>query len=103
MKSFIEFIRKQGVVGFATGFILGGAVSGLVSSFVTNIINPIIGVVIGKTQGLTSAILTVGTVQIKWGAFLATLIDFIVVAFTVYALVHYLKLDKLDLKKDDKK
>ena len=34
MKGFINFIRKQGVVGLAVGFMLGGAISKLVSAIV---------------------------------------------------------------------
>ena len=40
MSDFINFIRKQGVIGLAIGFILGGAVSKLVSALVSDISTP---------------------------------------------------------------
>jgi large conductance mechanosensitive channel len=97
MKGFIEFIRKQGVVGLAVGFILGGAVSKLVSALVTDIINPIIGIAMGKLS-LASAAITVGSAKIMWGDFVGVLIDFLVIAAVVYFGVKGLKLDKLDKK-----
>ncbi|MDD5145742.1 MAG: MscL family protein [Candidatus Pacebacteria bacterium] len=100
MKGFIEFIRKQGVVGLAVGFILGGAVSKLVSALVSDIINPILGVFLGKVGGLESATFGIGPVKILWGDFLSVFIDFFVIALVVYFGVKLLKLDKLD-KKDN--
>lgn len=96
MKGFMEFIRKQGVVGLAVGFILGGAVSKLVSALVTDIINPLIGVVLGSTKGLATASLEIGSAKILWGDLLSVTIDFIIIAAVVYFGVKWLKLDKLD-------
>jgi len=98
MKGFIEFIRKQGVIGLAVGFILGGAVSKVVSSLVTDIINPVLGVALGAVGDLDSATLKIGSVQILWGSFLSATIDFLVIALVVYCGVKLLKLDKLDKK-----
>jgi len=98
MSGFVDFIRKQGVVGLAVGFILGGAVSKLVSALVGDIINPILGVFFAKAGSLENASLVIGQVKILWGNFLGTLIDFLVIAFVVYFGVKWLKLDTLDKK-----
>ena len=95
---FVTFIREQGVIGLAVGFILGGAVSKTVSSLVDNIINPIIGLALGKVD-LADKVVTVGQSVIKYGAFISTIIDFVVVAAVVYFVVKGLKLDKLDSAK----
>ena len=102
MKGFIDFIRKQGVVGLAVGFILGGAVSKVVASIVSDLINPLVGLVLGAAGGLQGMIIKIGSAQIMVGNFIATLIDFLVIALVVYYGVKLLKLDKLD-KKEDKK
>lgn len=94
---FIQFIREQGVVGFAIGFILGGAVSAVVKSLVDDVINPLVGMMWGA--GSLSE-LTVGSVGI--GAFLTAVIDFLIVASVVYFVFKGLKLDKLDLSKPQK-
>lgn len=92
---FVAFIREQGVVGLAIAFVLGGAVNKVVSSLVVDIIQPIIGLIFGSTKGLMS--LHVGPVMI--GNFLATTIDFAIIAWVVYFIFKKLKLEQLDKKK----
>jgi large conductance mechanosensitive channel len=98
MSDFINFIRKQGVVGLAVGFILGGAVSKAVASLVEDIINPILGAILGMAGDLATATLKIGSVEILWGHFIGVVIDFLVIALVVYFGVKWLKLDKLDKK-----
>ncbi len=100
LAGFLEFVRKQGVVGLAVGFILGGAVSKLVSALVEDIINPILSIVLGATEGLKQATFELGSATIKYGDFLSVLIDFAVIAAVVYYIVKGLGLDKLDTAKD---
>ncbi len=99
MTGFIGFIREQGVVGLAIGFVLGGAVSKTVTSLVDNIINPVVGLLMGKVN-LTDRMTVIGNASIKWGAFISTIIDFIIVAAVVYFGFKMLGLDKLDKKKE---
>lgn len=98
MAGFTNFIREQGVVGLAVGFILGGAVSKTVSSLVDNIINPLVGVLLGKVA-LADKALKIGTISLKWGAFVSTIVDFVIVAAVIYFGVKTLGLDKLDKPK----
>jgi large conductance mechanosensitive channel len=100
MKGFLNFIREQGVVGLAVGFILGGAVSKVVTAVVTDLVNPVLGVILGSAKGLASASLGIGHTSILYGDFISVLIDFTVVAFVVYFGVKWLRLDKLDKKKE---
>ncbi|MCC6199035.1 MscL family protein [Candidatus Nomurabacteria bacterium] len=99
MNGFINFIREQGVVGLAVGFILGGTVSKTVSSLVDNVINPVIGLALGKVD-LAEKAITLGTATLKWGSFLSSVIDFVIVAAVIYFAVKGLKLDKLDKAKE---
>ncbi|MBP6911764.1 MAG: MscL family protein [Candidatus Pacebacteria bacterium] len=98
LKGFIEFIRTQGVVGLAVGFILGGAVSKLVSGLVENIINPLVGLALGKVD-LADKAIVIGDATLKYGAFISTLIDFVIIAGVVYFGVKSLGLEKLDKPK----
>lgn len=98
---FMDFVREQGVVGLAVGFVLGAAVAKLVSSFVTDIVNPIVGLLIGSSEGLKSATFKLGKATIAYGSFLATLIDFMIVAAVIYFAVKLLRLERLDKKKED--
>ena len=98
-KEFIEFVREQGVAGFAVGFILGDAIKGVVSSLVNDIINPVLSLLLGATGNLETHYWVIGSSQIKWGSFLSTAIDFLVVALVVYLGVKKLGLEKLDRPK----
>lgn len=92
MQDFLNFIRRQGVVGLAIGFILGGAVSSVVSSLVNDIIQPIIATVLGSPEGMRY--LMIGPVRM--GSFFVALIDFVIIAAVVYFIFKKLKLEKLD-------
>ncbi len=98
MNDFIEFIRKQGVVGLATGFILGGATSDLVKAIVNDIINPIIGAFLGSISGLQNSSFTVLGATFLWGHLLSIAVNFVVIVGVVYFLFKFLKLDRLDKK-----
>lgn len=100
MAGFLDFIRKQGVMGLAVGFLLGGAVSKVVTAFVTDIINPLLGIVLGAAENLKEAQVTVGGAHIMWGDFVTVVIDFLIIAAVVYFGIKGLGLDKLDAKKD---
>lgn len=104
MAGFVNFIREQGVVGLAVGLAIGTAAGDTVKKLVTAFIDPLVQLVVGSQQGLQSASFTVEVAGRKgeflYGAFVSSLITLIAVAFVVYAIVHFLRLDKLDKKKD---
>lgn len=99
---FTTFIREQGVLGLAIGFVLGGAVSKAVSSLVNDIINPLLSVFLGATENLSKVTLKIGGVDIYWGRFLSSLMDFIVIALVVYFAVRLLRLNKEEVEKQRK-
>lgn len=104
MGGFVNFIREQGVVGLAVGLAIGTAVGDTVKKLVTAFIDPLVQLIVGSQQGLQSASFTVEIAgrrgEFLYGAFISSLITLIAVAFIIYAIVHFLKLDKLDKKKD---
>lgn len=102
IQGFTTFIRDQGVLGLAIGFVLGGAVSKAVSSLVSDIINPLLSIFLGATENLSKATLSVGGVDIFWGRFLSSLMDFIVIALVVYYAVRLLRLSKDEVEKQKK-
>ncbi len=104
MGGFVNFIREQGVVGLAVGLAIGTAAGDTVKKLVTAFIDPLVQLIVGSQQGLQSASFTVEIAgrrgEFLYGAFVSSLITLIAVAFVVYAIIHFLKLDKLDKKKD---
>lgn len=99
-RGFMEFVREQGVVGFAVGFILGDAIKNVVSSLVADIVDPILSLFLGATGNLGTHVIKIGSSQIRWGSFLSTVIDFLTIAAVVYFGVKKLGLEKLDKKKN---
>ena len=96
---FLDFIRTQGVVGFATGFILGGAVSTLVKSFIENLVNPVLGVLLGRARDLSASYIPFFGAQIMYGKFVNDFISFVVLAAVVYFGIKKIGLEKLDKPK----
>lgn len=101
---FMKFIREQGVVGLAVGLAIGTAAGDTVKKLVQAFIDPIVQLIVGSQEGLQAASFTVDIAgrkgEFMWGAFVSSLITLLAVALVVYAIVHFLKLDKLDKKKD---
>jgi len=104
LQGFLNFIREQGVVGLAVGIVLGAQIKSLVDSFVTSFVNPLLGLLLPGNGDLAAKSLRItnGTkvAVFTWGAFVTQFISFVIVAAIVYYVVHGLKLDKLDKKKD---
>ena len=95
MQNFLTFIREQGVVGLAIGFILGGAVGKVVASLVGDIIMPVIALIVGSPDGLKG----LAYMGINYGVFIATLVDFVIIAAVIYFVFKKIGLDKLDKPK----
>lgn len=96
---FMDFIRKQGVVSVAIGFVLAGAVAKMVSALVTDVINPLVGLVLVNVGNLKVAKFTIRNVDILWGDFVSTMIDFIIIALVVYFSVKLLGMEMPEKKK----
>lgn len=101
---FIEFVRTQGVIGLAIGLAIGTAAGATVKTLVEGFITPIVQFIVGSRDGLEASIWHVElwgrTADFKWGAAVSSLITLIATAFVIYLIIHFLKLDRLDKKKD---
>ena len=99
VKEFKEFISKGNVVDLAVGVIIGAAFGKIIASLVSNIIMPIIGLVIQGVnfEGLS---VKVGQAEIKYGLFIGTTIDFLIISVVIFAIVKAINIIK---KKEEKK
>lgn len=101
---FLNFIREQGVVGLAVGLAIGTAAGDTVKKLVEAFISPLVQLLIGSQKGLEAATWTMQVGErvgdFKWGAFVSSLITLLATAFVIYLIIHFMKLDKLDRKKD---
>lgn len=101
---FIEFIRTQGVVGLAIGLAIGTAAGDTVKKLVEGFIAPVVQFIVGSRDGLETAAwhleLFGRTADFKWGAFVSSAIALLATALVIYWVIHVLKLDRLDKKKE---
>lgn len=93
MNEFKAFAMRGNVVDLAVGVIIGAAFGKIVSSFVKDIIMPPIGVLMGGVDfsdlaiTIQQATLDADAVTMNYGAFIQTLVDFIIVAFVIFMVV----------------
>lgn len=85
LSEFKDFLYEYKVIPLAVAFIMGIASTALVKSLVDNIIMPIITPFI-PGGAWREATLELGSVVLSWGAFLAELINFIIIAFAVFLI-----------------
>ncbi|MBU5678595.1 MAG: MscL family protein [Candidatus Aenigmarchaeota archaeon] len=81
----ILILKEYKVIALAIAFIIGAASTTLVKSLVDNIIMPVITPFIPGGAWRT-ATLTIGPIVISWGAFLADLINFVIIALVVFLI-----------------
>ncbi len=89
-KEFRDFAMKGNVIDLAVGVIIGGAFGKIVSSLVADIIMPAVGLLLGKVD-FSNLSLTVGEATIKYGQFIQTVVDFLIVAFCIFIVIKQLQ------------
>ena len=92
VSEFKEFAMKGNVVDMAVGIIIGAAFGKIVSSFVADVVMPLLGMAIGGVN-FTDLAVQLGTnpagepVLLKYGVFLQTVFDFLIVAFAIFMAI----------------
>ncbi len=103
LQEFKKFIARGNVLDLAVGVIIGGAFSSIVTSLVNNILTPILGLVLGGVNFSNLAI-TFKDARIEYGAFIQSIIDFLIVAFCIFMIVKLInKFMHLHKKEEEKK
>jgi large conductance mechanosensitive channel len=86
IKEFKEFASKGNVMDMAVGVIIGGAFGKIVSSLVDDIIMPVVGIATGGID-FTTLSAKVGDAEIKYGMFCQNIIDFLIIAFSIFCVI----------------
>lgn len=106
LKEFKKFAVKGNVIDLAVGVVVGTAFGKIVSSFVSDIIMPPIGVLTGGMDfsqlsfTLKKATAETAAVTMNYGLFINTVIDFLIISFSIFIVVKQLNRFK---KKEEKK
>ena len=106
LQEFKAFAIKGNMIDMAVGIIIGAAFGKIVSSLVKDVIMPAVGVLVGGVDFTDLAITLkeasegVAAVTIKYGAFIQTIIDFLIVAMAIFVAVKVINSMK---KKEEEK
>ena len=96
-KEFFEFLKEYKVLSLAIAFIMGGASTSLVNSLVNDVLMPIVEPLMSAKW--REAIFAIGPVHIVYGAFLAQLVNFLILALIVFIVVKKI----LKIEREEKK
>lgn len=103
---FKKFAIKGNVIDMAVGIIIGSAFGKIISSLVSDIIMPPIGVLLGGVDfshlaiTIKRATVDVPAVTINYGIFINSIIDFVIIAFSIFIVIKQINRFK---KKEDEK
>lgn len=104
-KEFKEFAMRGNVVDMAVGIIIGGAFGKIISSVVNDVIMPPIGLLLGNVDFSNLAITLrdktadAPAVAIKYGVFVNTVLDFVIVAFAIFMVIK--QMNRLKKKEEE--
>ncbi len=104
LKEFKEFAMRGNVVDLAVGVIIGGAFGQIVNSFVNDVLMPPLGLLMGGVDfsklmiTLKEAADPAQSVYLKYGVFINTVINFLIVAFAIFMMIR--AMNRLKRKED---
>jgi large conductance mechanosensitive channel len=96
IKEFKEFALKGNVLDLAVAVIIGGAFGKIVTSLVNDVIMPIIGIILGGVSFanlkyiITPASGDIAEAAIRYGAFIQSIVDFLIIAFSIFMFIKLL-------------
>lgn len=109
MKDFKDFAMRGNVLDMAVGVVIGAAFGKIVSSLVNDLIMPLVGVATGginftdyklviQQAVMDGEAVIKPEVTLNWGAWVQTVVDFLIVAFCIFIMIRFIS--KLKKKKE---
>ena len=89
LKEFKAFATKGNIMDLAVGVVIGGAFQSIINSLVNDIIMPAISMITGKVD-FSDMMFTVGEVSIKYGNFITAIVNFLIIAFSIFLAITYM-------------
>ena len=86
LKEFKTFVMRGNVLDLAVAVIIGGAFGKIISSLVNDVLMPLIGLLMGGISFADQSF-TVGAAIVKWGSFVQSIIDFLIIAIVIFLIV----------------
>jgi large conductance mechanosensitive channel len=104
LSEFKAFAMRGNVVDMAVGIVMGGAFGKIVSSFVADVLMPPIGILLGGVDFSDLAVTLLAAsdgaeaVLLRYGIFIQTIIDFLIIAFAIFLVI---KAMNTEMKKEE--
>jgi large conductance mechanosensitive channel len=95
LKEFREFAMRGNVMDLAVGVIIGAAFGKIITSLVDDLLMPVVGLFTGGID-FSERVIQVAGAEVRWGAFIQNIIDFLIVAFIVFLIVRAMNRLKRD-------
>lgn len=102
INEFKAFAMRGNVLDMAVGVIIGGAFGKIVSSLVDNVLMPVIGVLTGGVD-FSGLSVKFGEATVNYGMFVQNVIDFIIVAFSIFVMIKVINRVAAGKKKEEEK
>ena len=97
-REFREFAVKGNVMDLAVGVIIGAAFGKIVGSLVEDVVMPVIGTLMGGLD-FSGLAIKIGSATLKYGKFLQTCLDFLIIAWAIFLIVKLIN----RLKREEEK
>ena len=113
LKDFKEFAMKGNIIDMAVGVIIGGAFGAIVSSLVNDIILPVVSLVTGgdglknlkyvivHAKDAADGVAAVEEVAINYGIFIQNIVDFLIIAFSIFVALRVIMKFKKKEKEEE--
>src|SRR5690625_5259131 len=88
-KEFKEFAFEGNLIDLAVAVIIGGAFGKIVTSIVEDMIVPLIGILLNGVN-IEHLVYTIGTAELRYGAFLQSVLDFFIIALSIFFALRFL-------------
>lgn len=107
LAEFREFAMKGNVIDLAVGVIIGGAFNAIITSLTKDIITPLLGILLGRINiadlkfdipGLWGS----ANIPLSYGLFLQSVINFVIIAFSIFLMIKAMNKMHEKLSKQDK-
>lgn len=102
LSEFKKFVSRGNVVDMAVGVIVGGAFGKIVTSLVNDILMPLIGIILGGLD-FSNLSIKINDATIAYGAFIQSVVDFLIIAFCIFMMVKLFEKFKFEEKKEEVK
>ena len=99
MKDFKAFAMKGNVMDMAIGVVMGTAFGAIVTALVQKIIMPLVGILVGGID-LSGLTVEIGSAKLEYGAFLQAVLNFLIIAFSIFIFVRAISKAKAKFEKE---